>query len=62
MKKRYMPTIVANGRTYENVAYSCLADAMDALKEFIQIFKGYNDSKIEKVFVRNIITGKCIFP
>ena len=62
MKRRYMPTIIdIRGKEYTNVAYTTLAEAMDALETCITVFTSQNDAAIAQVFVRNIVTGKCIY-
>lgn len=62
MKRRYLPTIIdIRGKEYTNVAYTTLAEAMDALQELVDIFEQQNDAVVAQVFVRNIVTGKCIY-
>ena len=61
MIKRYLPVIIDhNGKEYTNMKYEHLSDAMDALKEFIEIFKNANDNKIVDAYVLNTITRKII--
>lgn len=58
---KYVPIIVDEfGRSYENVHYSALASAMDALDEFIQIFSEARDNNIVEAYVLNVYTGKHI--
>lgn len=50
--RRYLPTIVAEGREFTNVTYTSLKDAVDALKEFLEIFKEHTDYRIEYAYIR----------
>lgn len=49
---RYLPVIISNDREYTNTYHNTKEDAEKALKIFIEAFTEYNDSKIEKAFIR----------
>lgn len=50
--KRYLPTIVADGREFTNVTYTSVEKARKALKEFLEIFKDFTDYRIEYAYIR----------
>ena len=62
MKRRYLPTVIdTHGNEYTNITYPTLAQAMDALQEFVDIIEQQTDAVVAQVFVRNVVTGKCIY-